>query len=271
MKNILSVSVILLAALLFTSCEKVVDIDLETSKSKPVIEGLVANRPGMSYVKISMSGSYFKVNEPSPVSGASVEVTDDDGNEIIFTELTPGYYVPSAAFAGKAGQNYSLKVMISRKTYLARSFMREVTEIETITTKFFEDNNQEGKEEGYYAYVSFTELPGEGDSYRIDIYANGRNLTELPGDIFYFNDRFVDGGHAVEWEFVHTLAKGDSITMNMHSLTREGYEFYDAIYQIANAGGLFGKNPANIPTNIQGDAFGYFGASAISTKSIIVE
>jgi hypothetical protein len=272
MKNIKSPLLLLAAAVLFASCEKVVDIDLETSQSKPVIEGLVTDKPGMSYVKISMSSAYFDVQHSATVSNAVVEITDGNGTPVIFAETAPGYYQPTQAFTGQVGENYSLKAVLKNgQTLVAHSFMRKVAEIENITARFFDDNNEEGKEKGYYAYISFYELPGVGDSYKVDLYANGKSKVERPNDLFYFNDKYIDGGHAVDWEFTQKLQKGDSITMVMYSLSEDGYKFYDAMYMIAEAGGLFGKNPSNIPTNIQGDAFGYFGASAISTKSIIVE
>jgi len=271
MKNIKSLLFIALATVLFTSCEKVVDIDLETSKSKPVVEGLVADQPGMSYVKITMSSAYFDVQQQATVSGAEVEITDGNGVKTIFSETTAGNYMPPAGFVGHVNQSYSLKIVTHGTTLVAHSFMREVTEIESIKTKFFDDNNSEGKEKGYYAYVSFYEIPGLGDSYKIDLYSNGKSLVQRPNDLFYFEDKYIDGGHAVDWEFAQKLQKGDTITMKMYSLTEEGYSFYDALYLVAEAGGMFGKNPANVPTNIQGDAFGYFGASAINTMSAIVE
>lgn len=271
MKYLYSISTLLLAVILFSSCEKVVDVKLENSESKPVVEGLVTNQPGMSYVKLTQSGSYFDVQHPEYIGGAVVEISDNNGDITIFHESSPGYYIPDAAFTGKVGQTYTLKVITGNSILMAHSFMRQVAEIEKITTKFFDENNAEGREKGYYAYVSFFELPGEGDSYKIDLYANGESMVKKPGDLFFFDDRFIDGGHAVDWDFDATLKKGDSITMKMYSLSPEGYKFYAAMLDIGEAGGLFGKNPANIPTNIIGDAFGYFGASAISFKSAVAE
>jgi hypothetical protein len=271
MKKIIFLPFVLLAVLVFTGCEKVVDIDLKDSPSKPVVEGIVADQQGMSYVKLSRSGSYFNALNPDFISGAQVEVTDGNGIKTVFNETTPGVYKPDASFAGTVGQSYSLKVVTGNSVLVAQSFMRRVTAIEQIKIKFFEENNAEGKEAGGYVYVSFHELPGAGDSYKIDLFVNGKSRVAYPDDLFYFDDRFVDGGHAVDWEFHQRVEKGDSITLKMFSLTADGYKFYDAMYHISDAGGLFGKNPANIPTNIQGDAFGFFTASSVSTKSALAE
>lgn len=271
MNTILKSLLSILVVVIWSSCEKVVEIDLATSASKPVIEGLVADTPGMSYVKLTRSDSYFNVQNLPKISGAQVTITDDQGVVTLFTETSPGYYEPAPGFKGEVQATYQLSVMINGALLTSRSTMRPVTPIENIKTIFYDDNNSEGKEKGYYVYVSFYELPGKGDSYKIDMLVNGKSNVLRPDNLFYLNDKYIDGGHAVDFEFNQKVEKNDTIELLMYSLSPEGYQFYDAIYQIASAGGLFGKNPANIPTNISGDAFGYFGASAISSKTAIVQ
>lgn len=271
MKNIFALCFIIIVSAVFTSCEKVVDINLETSSPKLVVEGIVTDQPGMSYIRLSMSDSYFNVQNPSPVASAIVEITDNNGNTTIFNESAPGFYQPDTSFLGQVSMSYNLKVLVNGKQYTAFATMRKGIEIETVTTKYFDENNSEGKEEGYYVYISFYELPGYGDSYKVDLFVNGQSVMNRPGDLFFFNDKYIDGGHAVDWEFAQKVNKDDTLRLRMYSLTKEGYEFYDAVYAISNAGGLFGKNPANVPTNITGDAFGYFGASAVHEKTAIVQ
>lgn len=271
MKNIFSLSMLAFSMLAFTSCEEIVDLDLETSEPKPVIEGLVTDQPGLSYVKLTMSNAYFNVQNLGTISNAQVEVTDNDGNLIPFSETGPGLYHPDSLFTGQIQKSYTLKVTINGRIFSAASMMRKVTNIEKVTTKYFDKNNSEFKEEGYYVYISFNELPGQGDSYKVDLFVNGKSVINRPGNLFYFNDKYIDGGNVVDWEFAQKVEKNDSLKVRMYSLSEEGYKFYDAIYNLSNAGGLFGKNPANVPTNIIGDAFGYFGASSINEKSTVVE
>ena len=58
----------------------------------------------------------------------------------------------------------------------------------------------------------------------------------------------------------------------MNSLTAEAFRFYEAlINQFKDDGGVFKPSPASPPTNISGDALGFFGASALSEIKGIVE
>lgn len=271
MKKIKYFALLSIAVIAFSSCEKVVDVKLPVSESKPVVEGLVADTVGMSYVRLTRSGSYLNVQQLPGISNAVVEVTDNHGITTVFHETAAGYYEPSPGFKGMTGNTYNLKVTLDGTVLTSSAIMRPVTPIESIRTEFFDDNNSEGREKGYYVFVSFYELPGPGDSYKIDMYVNGTSNVKRPNDLFCFNDKYVDGGHAVDWGFTQKVEKNDAVVLKMYSLSQDGYKFYDALYQTANAGGFFGKNPANVPGNIHGNAFGYFGASAVSTKSVVVQ
>lgn len=253
-----------------SSCEKVVDVDLKTSESKVVVEGFVVDQPGMSYVKLSMSSAYFDAQHPNMLTNAVVKVNDGTG-EISLIQTQPGIYKPDAGFAGEVGRTYNLTVTVDGKTYSAQSTLKSVPVVDSVTYKFFPANNAEGREEGYYAYGSFQEPAGFGNNYRIDLFANNVCKTERPGDIIVFDDKYTDGGYASGWDLPAKFQLGDTITLKMYSLDRPGFDFYTAMYDLAEAGGLFGKSPANVPSNIRGDAFGYFGASSVSEKWVVVK
>lgn len=65
--------------------------------------------------------------------------------------------------------------------------------------------------------------------------------------------------------------KGDVLQVSLLSLTREAYDFYAAMAAMVGQGGLFGRNPANLPTNISNGAVGFFSASAVSTRSLVID
>ena len=65
--------------LALTSCEKVINIDLNTASPNIVIEGIIDNGPGPYRVKLSKTGSYFNQPVLPPVSGAQVIISDNTG------------------------------------------------------------------------------------------------------------------------------------------------------------------------------------------------
>ena len=55
----------------------------------------------------------------------------------------------------------------------------------------------------------------------------------------------------------------DSYYIEMHSLTKEGYDYYRAlIQQFRTDGGGYSPSPASPPTNLDNGALGFFRASA---------
>ncbi|MEO8147936.1 MAG: DUF4249 domain-containing protein [Bacteroidia bacterium] len=269
MKNIILI-ISLFSVVILSSCEKVVDIDLKTSESTVVVEGLITDQSGMSYVKLTMSDAYFNAQQAKKVTNAEVKVSD--GNTTMnFTQVQPGVYKPDANFAGTTGRTYSLTVTVDGKVFTSQSTLPSVTPIDSITYKYFPENNADGKDSGYYVYASFNEPAGLGNNYKVDLYQNNISKVERPADLILFDDKYIDGRYATDWELPYALEAGDSITLKMYSLDKAGFDFYSAMLDLADAGGLFGKTPANLPTNIKGDAFGYFGASAITVKSVNIK
>jgi hypothetical protein len=53
--------------------------------------------------------------------------------------------------------------------------------------------------------------------------------------------------------------------IEMHSLTKEAYEFYQSLLQqFRTDGGGYSPSPASPPTNMDNGALGFFRASAVS-------
>ncbi len=57
----------------------------------------------------------------------------------------------------------------------------------------------------------------------------------------------------------------DDYFIEMHSLTKEAYEYYKAlIQQFRTDGGAYSPSPASPPTNLDNGALGFFRASAVN-------
>lgn len=57
----------------------------------------------------------------------------------------------------------------------------------------------------------------------------------------------------------------DDYFIEMHSLTKEAYEYYKAlIQQFRTDGGGYSPSPASPPTNLDNGALGFFRASAVN-------
>jgi hypothetical protein len=84
-------------------------------------------------------------------------------------------------------------------------------------------------------------------------------------------DKLYDGSYLDDNQIFIPFKKGDKLDVSLLSLSKEAYDFYAALGSLASQGGFMGRNPANLPTNISNGAVGFFSASAVSTKSIVIE
>ena len=97
------ISIAIVAALIFWSCDTPIQLDLKQTDSKVVIEGLVTNRPGKQYVKLSRTASFYGDGKTTRITNATVLVKDDLDNVYEFTQNadSAGYYFPQPSFVGE--------------------------------------------------------------------------------------------------------------------------------------------------------------------------
>src|ERR1700746_1541531 len=100
---------------LFSSCEKVIKIDLKDADARVVVQGNVTNAPGPYTVTLNSSVSYYSDNTFPAITGAQVKISDNAGNSESLTETSQGVYQTSS-LSGVKGRTYYLEVTASGKT-----------------------------------------------------------------------------------------------------------------------------------------------------------
>ncbi|HLP33104.1 MAG TPA: DUF4249 domain-containing protein [Bacteroidia bacterium] len=254
---------------LFSSCEEVIDYDLDTAESKLVIDGLISDQPGPYYVKLSLTAPYLK-NEPTArVSGALVIVKDDLNNVDTLKEELPGNYKTSASFPqGQVGRTYSLLVSYKGKNYTASGKILPVANIDSLSY-IYRKEGVSYPEDGYYVTMYAQEPAGQGNSYRFKFLQNGY-FSNRSDRFVIANDEFVDGNY-ITFTTPFPVNMNDTIVLEGQSLTPEAYLYYMALVTQMNPNGFFDSPPANLPTNISGGALGYFNTVAIKYRGIRIK
>ncbi|TRX62203.1 DUF4249 domain-containing protein [Fulvivirga sp. M361] len=84
-------------------------------KPQPVIEGLITNEPGSSFVRVSTTASLGSNSTNNSLSsGAVITVTDNNGIITPFCEKQEGVYKPEQElFAGTVGMEYTLRIVLA--------------------------------------------------------------------------------------------------------------------------------------------------------------
>ncbi|MEM8908712.1 MAG: DUF4249 domain-containing protein [Bacteroidota bacterium] len=288
---------------LFGACQDVIDVDLEEGETEVVIDAWLNNLSTPQVIKLRQTSPYFSNVAAPIITGASVIVSDSDGNQFTFLDDdNNGNYVwtpnPGERF-GEIGKSYDLAVRINELEYTASTIMNRVPAIDSIT---LEDREPElGRPEGIYAEFFSRDFEGPGDCYWIKTYKNGGFLnkpqeiniaydagftagSQIDGLIFIppireAMNRVPDSGDdAVDNNDLPPWAIGDSINVELHSISEDAFFYMEQTREQLTLGdaAIFAEPPANVPTNIScSDSNekpqGFFNVAAVSTLGRVVE
>jgi hypothetical protein len=283
MKNqkISSLSGIIALALLLSSCEEVIDLELKNSASRMVVESLITDNSQPVTVKLSKSADFYSQSEMPSVSGALVIINDVGHITDTLVETKAGVYC-SSKIVGIPGHTYHLTIIAENLTVTATSTMPQKVSIDSLDYEWGENP----KEEGYMVNLWFDDPSGIKNYYRIKLMENGepfKDIIEAGNEIILQTDKIWDG------KKVHIPVKqggrffeiGDTVTVNFANLDQSTYDYYSALRAALAIGKSLmsvGKTmiqgsaaPAN-PNNVfSEDVLGYFGTAAVSSKTIVIK
>jgi len=253
MKNILLLLVVLLTA----SCQKVVDINPKTGDEKVIIQGYLY-KDSTAKVVVTKSTAYLTSSKPAPIANAVVTLTNNQGaSEVLTWNATKQWY--ESTMVGVLNDYYRLQVTLEGKTYKSLSILPDLEKADTITVvkkdaTSFQDESYQMK---LYATVS-TDVK----LYYLFKGYSGNTFLNGPNDIYYANNDNLAGnidGLELGYE---CDPKDTTARLNMYSLTKEAYDFYNAAsIQLNNDGGFFSTPPANVPSMFDNGAIGLFQCS----------
>jgi hypothetical protein len=262
--------IFLLSLIILNSCQQVLDVDLNGTDPKVVIEGLITDSTGPFTVKITMSADYYNAQTPPPVTGAMVIISDNFGMVDTLTEAFPGIYnthntkIPK----GIANATYVLTVESKGQTYSAISTLPSLSRIDSLGYIYY-PQREIGHQKGFYPRAYQNEPQNEVNFYMWKFYRND-TLLNKPNEIWVADDKFVQG-NVNGLEFPYVYQHQDTAKVEFYSITKEGYDFYVGLQaQLQNDGGFFSAPPANAKGNISNGALGFFQTSSLDVKKIVL-
>jgi hypothetical protein len=258
--KIKTISTIIIIIFITTSCEKVIDIDLNSTSKKYVIEGEVSSNPSIAaQVKLSQTKNFSDDNSFNGVTGATVTIQENNGVTFNLTEISTGVY-SNTSLVGKYGSTYSLNIQVNGNIFTASSIMPNFVNLDTITS----ENISFGGDNSLTIKPSYNDPIGLGNSYKFIQYRNNK----LVKNIFVQNDAISDG-RIITRPLIKRdseLEKGDSVKLIMQCIDANVYSYWYSLEQSAT--GNSQATPANPVSNILGGAIGVFSANTYSEKNI---
>ena len=254
-------------------CEDVVDVDLDNSNPRLVIEASIQWKKGTNgnqqKIKLSTTTDYFSNTIPV-VSNATVFITDASNTYTFVENQGTGEYI-CTNFNPIIGETYDLTVIANGETYTATETLRPVPTIESI------EQNNEGGFLGDEIEVKFffQDNGSTNDFYLVQFNTSFNILPEY--DVV--DDEFFQGNQMFGLYSNEDMKSGDMLSFTLHGISERNYNYLNILLGIAggNGGSPFSTPPATVrgnfvnQTNPDNFAFGYFSVAETDTRVYVIE
>src|SRR5690606_29660591 len=203
MKNFI---IILILTFIITSCEDVIDVDLNNAEPRLVIDASIKWVKGTTgneqSIKLTLTAPYFDTEIP-PATGAEITLSDSS-NTYIFTEDGNTGIYNNDTFIPVIDEIYTLTINYEGEVYTATETLKSVVPIE-----FVEQNNEggfSGEETELKAY--YTDPTDEENYYFFEFISD---IPVIPS-LEVYEDEFTNGNQIFGFYTEEDLETGDEVT-----------------------------------------------------------
>jgi Domain of unknown function (DUF4249) len=295
----------ILLVLLFTnSCVVKFIPEINEEKELLVVQGLITDQPEPDTVKLSQSQPFGQVSTAKPMTGCSVNISDDQGNYYSLNEVSPGSYITDPSnFKGIIGRSYTLHIdTYSTGSHSYESYPVEMKPVPQLDSLYYEKTVIEPASEnfkgvnGCQIYLDTHDPENICRYYRWDFTETW--VLRLPFPVVNQICWITENSHNINIKstaafnestitrfplnyitnLTDRLKSKYSILVNQYSLSEDEYAYWEKIQNITvQVGGLYDIIPASVPSNIKcienpaEKVLGYFSVSAKSSKRIFIK
>jgi len=272
MKEWIKIIFIIASIFILSSCEEVIEVELDNAEPQIVIEANVSDNPSNNLVKITKSTDFYNPSKYKSVSSAEITVTIPNGTIFTFEEKSPGIYT-NTVLAAEVGLSYKMSVSVEGETYTAISILPTPIIVDSLRT--IGEKRPFRDELDYEYHVYFQDNPGIRDFLRFRLFINDQRKN----GVFRYEDRLTDGNYIDFNRFFfqddEDIKAGDIVRIEILTIDEDTYEYFDTLRDVlANSGGggpSGGTAPSNPTTNWNNGALGYFSAFRMDTKSAVIK
>ncbi|KAA6301680.1 MAG: hypothetical protein EZS26_002145 [Candidatus Ordinivivax streblomastigis] len=266
MKNFNNIirSFLIVLSIGFVACTERMDIDVNDAPVQLAIYGSITTDTTQHVITVQQTSNYFSNSQPVGISGATVSISDDEGNTFTLSESQNGEYLTDADVFGVEGKTYTLKVRAEFNgeagEYEATSYLPYHVQVDSVKlqpSKTASTANiidallygrlPENSSNNYLNIKTYKNnnipLDAKLADFNIITSENGTN-KEINGDVCA---NFRDGGTRT-----NSIDKGDLITIQVCSVTKEYADYVlNAQKELQGSIPIFSGPPANVQTNIR--------------------
>ncbi|WP_264551818.1 DUF4249 domain-containing protein [Flavobacterium sp. N2038] len=266
--------IVFFISIFFTSCEEVVDVDLDTAPPKLVIEAAINWQKGTTgsdqIIKLTTTTGYFENTIPT-VSGAIVYIENSKNERFNFIEVKKTGRYTCINFAPVIDEQYTLTVVSRGSRYIATETLKSVAPITRI-----EQNNEGGFTGKDIEIKAFYTDPANEDNFYLFKYTYPNKVTS---SYYVSEDKFYQGNEIFSSSDDEDLKPGGEIEITHYGISKQYYNYMNILVSIAgsNVGGPFQSPPATVKGNIvnvtnkENYPLGYFSLSEIDSQKYLIK
>lgn len=271
MKQLIIFIIIILGV---TSCEDVIEVDLNTAAPRLVVEASINWQKGTTgneqRIKLSLTAPFFS-ETIQPANNAEVYITNSANEQFIFNELNnTGIYITNN-FIPVINETYILTIIYEGEVYTATETLKSVVSIDSV-----EQNNNGGFSGEETELKAFFHDPADEENYYFFEFIS--DIPAIPS-LEVYNDEFTNGNTMFGFYTEEDLSAGDEVTIRIHGTSERFYNFMFILLQqlSEDGGGPFETQPATVrgnvinQTNTENFPFGYFRLSEMDEFIYVVQ
>ncbi len=246
-----------------SSCEEIIEIDLNSSDPVLVIEASLY-KDSVSVVHLSKTANYFSIDEPTPIEDAAVTITAGNLSEKL-SYTGNGNYI-GQSIVGTEGKNYDVEILWNDTEYTGRAFLPKQTEIISLKVIEFQPPSPHAP---IFLQIESTFLDDpEMENFYLIRYI--QNDTVLKGQYFAFSDLMAFNDTISFTNPMVSFDSGDEVVLKIFSIDEPLYNFYVQLNDALSGGMAMSSTPYNPTSNIEG-AMGYFAAWSYDADTITIQ
>lgn len=257
MKFIITALVSFAFILVFSSCQKVIHLDLNSTDQKVVIEGTILRGDTVQRVRVTKTQNFDQSTAPPIVDNAVVTVVDNLGNAASFTSVGNGWY-ELTSYPGVEGRTYTLTVVVDGATYSGSSTMPNYQPLQNLYAGFYPF----GTDTLIAVVPAHQDEAGVANYFQFHVYVNGVRDK----GIFIQDDQFTDGNLIIQPLFISDLKMHDTVRVDFFCIDKPVHTYFNQLSVNSSSS----ATPANPVSNMNGGCMGYFSARTFDSKTAVI-
>lgn len=288
MKKIFNYIAAAAMVLSLASCEDVIQVKLDKGESIVTVDAFVNDLRQQQNIRLTYTDGYFSQKPNQGIAGATVKITDLNSGQLFnFADQGNGNYtlpVNAGDTIGRIGHQYKLEVTHQGVLYSSTILMKRTTTVDSIDVKKNDSTGFNPKKGYKCAFLGHDPAGDTVDYYWVKSFRNGVffgkggeiNICENAGggpgtDGLFFIPPVAEG----ITPFGEVFQLSDVCRVEIHSITKETFDFLTQVQTQTTNSGLFATTPENVKSNITASGnvkvVGWFSMSAVKFREKIVQ